>query len=359
MLIEVHQRTRRVRIDSVYWRDMQMDVAWAMRVFLLSALLFLGLAPSPAQVSRDTPLDSDHDGLPDATEQSLLDQFRPRFLISASDCSVEPAEFTPFLKNPTVAADNGLIYGQVFPLPGRPDALELHYYDLWRKDCGKAGHDLDAEHVSVLLARDDTGSWKARYWYAAAHEDTLCDASQIARAKALNAELRGPDIWVSDNKHGAFLSKKACRHGCGADLCDGTEPLDHAEVVNLGELSAPMNGATWAQSAQWPLQQKMARTDFVAARTTRLESLPASDIAWASPGKRPAQAAILGGDAALGGTETGLRATDSALTVADTNTSEALDTASHKTGNALVKSYRGVKKAVRAAAGIKNPERKK
>jgi hypothetical protein len=87
--------------------------------------------------------------------------------------------------------------------------------------------------------------------------------------------------------------------------------------------------------------------------------LPASDVAWASPGKRPAQAAILGGDAALGGTGTGLRATDSALTVADANTSEALDTASHKTGNALVKSYRGVKKALRAAAGIKNPERKK
>jgi len=275
-------------------------------------------------------------------------------MISGSDCSIKPAEFTPLQKKPIAAADNGVIYGQVFPAPGRPEAVELHYYDLWRKDCGQRGHELDAEHVSVLVARDDSGSWKARYWYAAAHEDTLCDASQIARAKALNAELRGPEIWVSTGKHGAFLSKRSCRFGCGADDCDGKEPLDHSRVVNLGELSAPMNGATWVSWKRWPLEQKMRRSDFNEALTTRLETLPAGDIAWANPGKRPAQAVILGGDEALGGAATGLHATDSALTVADTNTSGALDTAQKKTGNALAKSYRGVKKALKAAAGSKN-----
>jgi|KBSMisStaDraftv2_1062788.scaffolds.fasta_scaffold00740_11 hypothetical protein len=330
-----------------------------MRFFVFAALFFLGLAPSTAQnPGNEISLDSDHDGLADAVEQSLLRQFQPRFLISGNDCSIKPAEFTPLMERPVASADNGVIYGQVFPAPGRPDAIELHYYDLWRKDCGQAGHDLDAEHVSVLVSHDDTGSWRAKYWYAAAHENTVCDASQIARAKVLDAELRGPAIWVSAGKHGAFLSKKACRFGCGADDCQDTQPLDDSEVKNLGELSAPMNGATWVGSPQWTLKQKMARSDFDTALTTRLDGLPADNIAWANPGKRPAQAVILGGDEALGGAATGLRATDSALTAADTNTSGALDTAQRKTGNALVKSFRGVKKALKAATGSNNSESK-
>ena len=163
-------------------------------------------------------------------------------------------------------------------------------------------------------------------------------------------------MWVSAGKHAAFLSKAVCTHGCGADDCTGDEPLQDSRVINLGEISAAMNGATWAGSRQWPLKQKMGRSDFAAALTTRVDGLPENDIAWANPGKRPVQAAILGGDAALGGAATGFRATDSALTTADTNTSGALDTAQRKTGNALAKSYRGVVKALKAAAGSKKSE---
>jgi len=329
-----------------------------MRFFFFAALFFIGLSPLAAQtVANEIPLDSDHDGLADLVEQALLEQFEPRFLISEKDCAVKPAEFTPLMEKPVAVADNGVIYGQAFPSPGRSGGVELHYYDLWRKDCGQAGHELDAEHVSVLVSRDEAGTWRAHYWYAAAHEGTLCDASQITRAKALDAELSGPEIWVSAGKHGAFLSKRACRFGCGADDCEGKEPLQNSRVVNLGELARPMNGATWVESPQWPLKQKMGRSDFDEALTTRLESLPADDIAWANPGKRPAQAVILGGEEGLGGAATGLRATDSALTVADTNTSGALDRAQRKTGNALVKSYRGVKKALKAATGKKDGEK--
>ena len=331
-----------------------------MRFFFFAALFFIGLSPLTAQtLGSEIPLDSDHDGIADSAEQALLEQFEPRFLISGNDCSAKPAEFSPGAEKPVAVADNGVIYGQAFPSPGGSGAVELHYYDLWRRDCGQAGHDLDAEHVSVLVKRDEAGSWKARYWYAAAHEDTLCDASQIARAKALDAEMKGPEIWVSAGKHGAFLSERACRFGCGADECDSQVPLESARVVNLGELSVPMNGATWISSKQWRLTQKMGRTDFDEALTMRLDRLPAEEIAWVNPGKRPAQAVILGGEEGLGGAATGLRATDSALTVADTNTSGALDTASQKTGNALVKSYRGVKKALKAAAGKKGSEDRK
>jgi hypothetical protein len=338
--------------SAVDFLEQREGVGWAMRFFFLSALLLFGWCSCGAQAPQnETVPDSDHDGLADAVEQSLLEQFQPRFMISGHDCSGRPAEFTPLLKNPVAAVDNGVIYGQVFPSRARYGEVELHYYDLWRRDCGQAGHDLDAEHVSVLVGRDSSGIWKARYWYAAAHEDTLCDVSQVTRAKSIHAEDRGAEVWISAGKHGAFLSKAVCGHGCGADDCEGEEELADHRVVNLGEISAPMNGSTWIASSQWPLGEKMGRSDFNEALTARVESLPPEEIAWANPGKRPVQAAILGGDAAVVGAATGLRATDSALTVADTSSSVALDTASRKTGNALAKSYRRVLKALRAVGG--------
>ena len=331
-----------------------------MRVVFLPALLIAICVSTTAQtIANGTSFDSDHDGVTDAEEQSLLRQFLPRFMISADDCSTRPAEFTPFLQKPVVKAASGIIYGQAFPHDQRGDELELHYYDLWGKDCGESGHNLDAEHVSVLLARDKAGAWKARYWYAAAHEDTLCDASQIAHAQTLNAEGQGAKIWISAGKHAAFLSNAMCKRGCGADSCADLEQLTATRIINVGEPSAPMNGATWAASAEWPLSEKMRRSDFSDARIARLDQLPVDDIAWASPGKRPAQAAILGGDAALSGAATGLRATDTALTTADANTSGALYTAQRKTGNALSNSYRGVKKALKAATGNSDSEKKK
>jgi len=310
-------------------------------------------------VSRDAALDSDHDGLTDVQEQALLRQFAPTFMISPTDCSSQPAEFEPSVLKPVVAAENDAIYGQAFPRAGHDGEVELHYYDLWRKDCGQQGHDLDAEHVSVLVVRDKSGMWKAQYWYAAAHEDTMCDASQIARAKALNAEERGPRVWISSGKHGAFLAPALCKHGCGADACENEAAVSSGTIINLGEPSKPMNGAIWVDSPEWPLAEKMRRSDFSAERTARLEQVPADEIAWANPGKRPAQAVILGGDAALGGAATGVHATGSALDTADEHYSNALDRASSSTGNALGKAYRGVLKALGAAGSSSAKSAKK
>ena len=303
------------------------------------------------EVSSDSALDSDHDGLTDVQEQALLRQFAPTFMISPADCSSRPAEFEPSVVKPVVAAENDTIYGQAFPRAARDGEVELHYYDLWRRDCGQEGHDLDAEHVSVLVVRDKSGMWKAQYWYAAAHEDTVCDASQIARAKALNAEEHGPQVWISSGKHGAFLTPPLCRHGCGADICENEAAVSSGTIINLGEPSKPMNGAIWVDSPEWPLAEKMRRSDFSDERIARMEQVPADEIAWANPGKRPAQAVILGGDAALGGAATGVHATGSALDTADEHYSNALDRASTSTGNALGKAYRGVLKALGAATG--------
>ena len=319
-----------------------------MRILLL--IVILSFAHPRIWGQSDGALDSDGDGLSDVLEKSLLTQFVPQFLISQKDCSVRPAEFVAGGLKPIVQADNGTIYGQAFPRPGKPGQVELHFYHLWRTDCGDMGHNLDAEHVSALIARDQGSGWKALYWYAAAHEDTVCDASQITRASTLSAELHGPRIWISRGKHASFLSDILCNRGCGADDCRDLQPFSVPAVINLGEPPPAADGTTWIDDAQWPLGRKMRRSDFAEARLTRLDQLSPTAIAWTNPQKRPYQAAIRGGSETIDGVGTGAHATDLALNLANTKTGNALSDASGSTGNGLAKTYRGVRKALGASA---------
>jgi hypothetical protein len=128
------------------------------------------------------------------------------------------------------------------------------------------------------------------------------------------------------------------------------EKMKAAEVINLGELSRPTAGALWVASPQWPLTDKMRRSDFTEARITRLQRLPETDVAWANPSKRPAQAVIYGGNSTVNGITVGGRSTDTALVLANGNTEKALGKAGRNTGNALTKSYKNVVKALGKAA---------
>lgn len=287
--------------------------------------------------------DSDGDGLSDPMEADLLARFSPQFMVSREDCSIRPAQFVPDAKSPTVVADDGTIYGQAFPRKDHLHEVELHYYHLWRRDCGEMGHRLDTEHVSALIRTGaEIGEAKALYWYAAAHEDTICDASHLTRAATIDAAGHGATVWISEGKHASFLSEVMCTHGCGGDHCEQMEPLKTKQIINLGENGLPMNGIAWLASQEWPLQDKLVRTDFTETRVLRIERLPVSDIAWATPTKRPAQAAILGANAGIGGAAKGARATDTALSLANDNTSSALNTSADKTGGAIKTSSRNV-----------------
>jgi hypothetical protein len=334
---------------------------------LPSFVLLLGF--SIAAHTQAVP-DTDHDGLNDAIEQTLLQQYAPRFMISSTDCSIQPAQFAPRIATPTVIADDSTIYGQATlhkTTAETPAEIELHYYHLWRNDCGRLGHALDAEHIAVLLqaptqasitANFNSKDWHAAYWYAAAHEDTVCDASQITRATTLKAEDHGATIWISAGKHGSFLNEELCRRGCGGDRCiESRELKQHPQIINLGEWDAPMNGAVWMASTRWPLKDKITRSDFPATRIAMLSKLSDADIAWANPAKRPAQAAILGANSGIDGALTGASAagnalansgqsTDVALSLATDKTGNALGTATRSTGHAISKSLRAVRKAL-------------
>jgi hypothetical protein len=316
-------------------------------VFLAAVLLAAVAQIHPLSASKD----SDRDGLSDALEDALLARFAPTFMVSRTDCSVAPAQFAPENKIPTAMADDGTVYGQAFPQKGNSKIVELHYYHLWRRDCGELGHALDAEHVSALIEVDgDADSAKALYWYAAAHEDTVCDASHLAQGSTLGAGDRGATVWISAGKHASFLSEGLCSHGCGGDRCEQMEKLQVRAIVNLGESQAPMQEISWLHSGEWPLESKLERSDFTQARVERVNRAPQPEIVWANPSKRPAQATILGLNQGIGGAATGGRATDTTLATADDNTSSALGLATEKSGKSLKTSSANVWKALKSSA---------
>jgi hypothetical protein len=310
-------------------------------------VLAAALATAQTRSSLASSPDSDHDGLSDALEQALLVQFAPTFLIGQHDCSGEPSEFATGVTTPKPLASDGTIYGQVLPYAdasGAAREVEIRYFHLWRRDCGGHGHPLDTEHVSVLVQASGTPladtTWKALYWYAAAHENTVCDVSQIARASTLHAVDHGAKVWVSHGKHASYLNDAHCQRGCGADACTDMVALKPGKLINLGEPGHPMNGSLFIGSSAWPLGGKMAETNFPAAPIERLNQLPAADIAWFNAGQHPAQGIIAISSSTEQAIAGGGRDTTTALGDAGDSTGAAVSVAGDSTGNALQKSYR-------------------
>lgn len=302
-------------------------------------------------------VDSDGDGLSDALEQALLVKFAPDFLIGKHDCSSVPSEFIPGSAEPLIKAENGTIYGQVFPAgvstPEQP-MVEIHFYHLWKKDCGAHPHALDTEHVSALVEASGSdrtsATWTAKYWYAAAHENTVCDVSQISRASTLHAEDRGAKVWISPGKHASYLNETLCQRGCGADRCQEMLLLPPGKLINLGEPGHPMDGSLFISSNRWPLEEKMAATNFPVDAIACLNQLPETDIAWFHSGKHPAQGVI----AVSNSTEEALansgRNTTTAISTAGDSTNTAISVAGDSTNGALRKSYRNTVHALGTSA---------
>ncbi len=287
------------------------------------------------------PVDSDHDGLSDATEQALLEKFRPTFLISKSDCATRPARFKPGQSVPEAVATDGTIYGQVTPVANSA-RIEIHYFTLWEQDCGRNSHPLDVEHVSALVSNEPGAIATALYWYAGAHENTLCEISSGAKAAAIGAEDRGPKVWSSSGKHAMYFRRAMCGHGCGADSCEGeyTELPRNGEVVNIGEPDAPVNGALWAKSQSWLLAEKMD-SDFPSATLARLD-VTSGETVLTLGGKSTYRGTIAVSDTVLGSATNGAQHTGDALGTANSHASKGLGTATKATGRSLKKAWNSV-----------------
>lgn len=273
--------------------------------------------------------DLDRDGMDDVEEQTLLEQFLPRFHLDRGECDMLPAEFGPG-PAPRPGERNGTLYGQAFPVT-RPDGgkwVELHYHHLWTRDCGRGGHELDAEHVSALILW--TGSrWRAEYWYAAAHENTICDVSMIRKA---GVEPRA-EVWISSGKHASFLSKESCnKGGCGGDQCGETRTLRVKQIMNVGQRDVPMPGYEWALSNQWPLAEKLD-SDFD-ERLLALADKSDSPVRVAGS-MRGTQTTLAVGKKPVDAVDTAVKKTDGALEAGASGTTGFLRKAARGVGRFL------------------------
>lgn len=269
---------------------------WPVRVLLFVVAATLAHADA----------DLDRDGLSDGLEQALLERFAPRFHVHRQDCDVLPAEFAAGVPEPRAVARNGVIYGRVRPARSSVAGafVEIQYFHLWTRDCGSMSHALDVEHVTAYAAASSRDAaapeWKALYWYSAAHEDTMCDNSSGIRAVLLDAENKGPNVWVSKGKHASYLTWEQCAAGCRADDCTNAGRIEIAKIVNLGEAEAPLNGALWTASPQWNLRAKLLRMDFDDSVLARLEQTGALEERGSRPVKGVAHAGSETSDAISG-----------------------------------------------------------
>ena len=277
-------------------------------------MLLAAAAPAAAQ-------DLDHDGLRDQLEQDLLNRFAPTLLLARGECDGLPASFAPHRNNPFVTAKDGTLYGQAFRIEaveGR-SRIELHFFHLWSRDCGRLGHDLDAEHISAIVSASHAGApaamWIADMWYAAAHEGSACDASSGAQARAIGAEASGPRVFVSKGKHASYFDRGQCKWGCGGDECADDTAVVPKTIVNIGESSAPLNGAVWVHSRRCTLAEKLT-SDFDVSMRARLDSDGGDHVIPLMQHRRAPQAPVLAGDTALDGLATAATHTGGALTTA-------------------------------------------
>ncbi len=312
---------------------------------MIARTLLLAVA-SLAAASLANAQDLDRDGLADALEQALLDRFRPTLVLSAGECDVLPASFEPGTRDPRLARRDGTLYGQVTPRGQQADRrqeVELKYFHLWVRDCGRPSHALDVEHVSALVAGvgEDASRWEAVYWYAAAHQGTICDASSGAPAGAVEAVAGGPAVYVSRGKHASYLDRSHCKWGCGSDTCDSGQRLTNSRVINLGEPDLPLNGAEWIHSRRWQLVGKM-RSDFDSSARASLDSAHPFEVLALKLGFRAHQAPILGGDTGLDALVAAGDAAGLAMSKTGQATGGALKETASAVGRSLGKAARGV-----------------
>jgi hypothetical protein len=262
--------------------SLRCNVRLACLATLLNALTLGQSAPTP-------PSDP-------AKDLALLLRFQPKFLIAKDDCAVAPSAFDDQSSKPLSTAADGTLYGHVKRVT---NGTQLQYFHLWSKDCGRNGHQLDAEHVSILLDEAEV----PRFALSAAHQNTVCDASQ---AVPLQTEAPLPTFWISRGKHASFLGPDHCRWGCGVDSCDAMQPLAVKRLVLLQH-------QPWIHSSQWQLRSKMDANDFPDELIARLQN--ASKPIAAHPMLHPTKDIVLAGDAAINGMETGAQHTDHAVRI--------------------------------------------
>ena len=178
--------------------------------------------------------DLDRDGIDEALEEYLAKSFMPWIWYWSHESCPEP----------------GVILYHVRPYApgGSTDTLSVTYSVSYYDDCGINGHEFDIESFAVTLYPVGTspsgfGVHSLTTW---AHLGSECETSDTRYYNPPAPDLGNPtdtiytaweEVWVSDDKHGFFLSEGDCDPECFfSDECESER------VMNDGRLVSPENG---------------------------------------------------------------------------------------------------------------------
>ena len=217
-------------------------------------------------------------------------------MVGVQDCSGIPTEFRPGVKKPEPETDDGTIYGQVFPSKAAGGALptaEIHYYHLWRRDCGAMVMRWIPSMCRCSCARPAAISipqhGRRCTGILQPTKTLFAMKSQIARASTPHAVNHGARIWIIPGKEASSGTGSLGLAGCGETNVQHA-CLEPGKLINLERLAGREGDFHRLECLAASAQN--CNTNFPAGPVARLNQLPDSDIAWFNAGRHPAQGVI-------------------------------------------------------------------
>jgi hypothetical protein len=183
--------------------------------------------------STPTVVDSDHDGLDDAREQQLAEDYLPYL-------SLDPDDGCPL---------DGLV-ARVRPHPAYPTKILIVYSHLYQLDCGVGGHVGDNEAFGIVIDPAKPAPAGILAIKTASHQGTPCERDsecstcgdgRTACDVTTDAGGSWPVLYASKDKHGQYAIGDRCSllQTC-FDVCTLNPKRARPPVVNVGEPGAPL-----------------------------------------------------------------------------------------------------------------------
>jgi hypothetical protein len=179
-------------------------------------------------------VDNDHDGLDDAREQQLAEQYLPYV-------SLDPDDGCP---------RSGMV-ARVRKHPADPTKILIVYSHLFENDCGLSGHVGDNEAFGIAIDPAVPAPGGILAIKTASHQNTPCERdtecstcagdSRPACDRQIDAGAEWPVLYASKDKHGQYAMLGTCTllDTC-FDQCVLDEQRSRPPVVNVGEPTAAL-----------------------------------------------------------------------------------------------------------------------
>jgi hypothetical protein len=191
-------------------------------------------AEAGSDVAETAPAaDLDGDGLDDAYESKLAEEYLPFLSLDPSD-----------------GCKRGIIVFRMRPHPDAPTTRIHVVYDfLMEKDCGASGHVGDDEVFGMTIDPTKPAPEGIVALRAISHQSTPCEkvtncGSCGSLAKCTTATRAGkafPVVFYSKDKHGAYVKESDCDGACFfTNYCSLADMPTEPKMINAGEPGKPL-----------------------------------------------------------------------------------------------------------------------